>query len=120
LPRLELFRHFTEQGGEGLPSYSTFCGYLPANLVTSRKKTDVCVHCENHKRYSKRVERSPLAQDKELEAMFELHTQLRDAQRNAMKDSIKTLKEGEAVVIMDYKHNINIGNCNLMIDVHID
>jgi hypothetical protein len=112
-------------------SYSTFAKLQPFNVRRAKRKTDMCEICQKGKeatqqlveaaeRESKRVRlNNPAAPDtdnSDLEAarenvrLYHVHQQVAQFQREHYDTSRKQLKDGQALILMDFKENLKLGS----------
>lgn len=104
-------------------SESTFRNNIPKNIKKARKATDLCEHCEKYEgilREQKRIKLSPertVAEKQQWEELEQLrvcveeHKDRNTAQRTAFKEACASLKDHEALLLMDFKENLKLGGC---------
>jgi hypothetical protein len=89
-------------------SYSSFYRRIPKNVVIPIKKTDLCELCLRGKRLESKIIQTN--EEKNLIILYRNHLQNASRQRNSLKLDLINIKIDQAILIMDFKQNIKLGN----------
>jgi hypothetical protein len=113
-----LLLYFTETTDSFKVSESSYRKYLPKELKKAKKETDKCPVCEQGKSYKRSLEK--LLQNPEGDCskittlvselkVVQIHQNLKTKQSAAFKKQKESLKEHEAIMILDFKENLKLG-----------
>jgi len=93
----------------------------PHALSSSLQSVDSTEAEEEDDREEKKAEETPLEKLRRLRNQFQLlqdHKKRKDEQRESFRQSLKNLKPGKALLILDFKENILLGGCSE--EIHSD
>lgn len=89
-------------------SYSSFYRRIPKNVIIPVKKTDLCELCLKAKKLESKIIQTN--DEKNLILLYKNHLYNAKNQRNSLKLNLQNLKSDKAILIMDFKQNIKLGN----------
>lgn len=92
-------------------SYHSFLRKIPKNVKKAKKKTDLCELClSTHAIEQKKTRGDQLTPDEEdTMKVGAFHKANALKQRLSFKKNVQELKEGQAVIVFDFKQNIKLG-----------
>ena len=109
----ESFQMFKLKHPELIIARSTFHKYKPVNVKKPKSRADVCPICKEYRQFKNAIAKRPTTilsrQEEKLKAEFDFHVGMKGCQEERFAMDINTLKEKEAVVVMDFKANISLG-----------
>lgn len=107
----ESFRRFQDMYPGIKISRSTFFKYKPKFVKKPISRQDCCPICKESAKYKPVLEKMNNLSAEEVNALnaYKFHEHMKVTQNAHYKESIKNLKEKEAVMVMDFKANISLG-----------
>ena len=114
-PIADIYQKFLEKYPQIKISRSSFFALKPKCCKRPKSKQDVCPTCKESKKNRKRLEEihpSNLTNE-ERKALdgYKFHEKIALTRNSDFKNELKRLKQGQCLIIMDFKANISLGGC---------
>jgi hypothetical protein len=106
----ELHKDWCLQYPDKKMALSTFYNKIPKNISKSRTTiTDYCTHCYRLLQIGRALKSNKdLVELEQEKVLLEFHRQLKNDRKALFQDQKEKLKEGEVLVVMDFKENIKL------------
>jgi hypothetical protein len=100
------FEKFEKQHPDVLIHYSSFLKYFPRNVKPPCRETDLCPQCEEKIKLESKKELTQ--EQKENLKDLKKHHDDKNKRRDEFHEDIRNLKEGDLLLIVDFKENITL------------
>ena len=114
-PITEIYQKFLEKYPQIKISRSAFFDLKPKCCKKPKSKQDVCPTCKESKKNKKRLEEIHSANltSEERKALdgYRFHEKIVENRNRDFKNQMRRLRQGQCLIIMDFKANISLGGC---------